>query len=67
MLDLLAGEKTERTALKMLSRAPVMFPPEPIRYSAVTLAQRGLEQEDRTGRRNLLLRTMDAFGVGFDS
>lgn len=67
MLDLLAGEKTERTALKMISRTPVTFPPEPIRYTAVSLAQRGLEREDRTGQRNLLLRTMDAFGVGFDS
>ena len=67
LLDLLAGEKTERTALKMLSRTPVMFPPEPLRYTAVSLAQRGLEEEDQTGKRNLLLRTMDAFGVGFDS
>ncbi len=67
MLDLLAGQKTERTALKMLNRAPVRFPPEPIRYIAVSLAQRGLEREDQTGQRNLLLRTMDAFGVGFDS
>ncbi|MES3708687.1 FAD-dependent oxidoreductase [Pseudomonas putida] len=67
MLDILAGEQTERTALKMLSRAPVLFPPEPLRYCAVGLAQRGLEEEDRTGKRNLLLRTMDAFGVGFDS
>lgn len=67
MLDLLAGQKTERTALDMLSRAPVPFPPEPIRYTAVSLAQRGLAQEDRTGQRNLLLRTLDAFGVGFDS
>ena len=67
MLDLMAGEQTERTALRMLSRAPVAFPPEPIRYTAVNLAQRGLEREDQTGRRNLLLRTLDAFGVGFDS
>ncbi|MNO63360.1 Gamma-glutamylputrescine oxidoreductase [compost metagenome] len=67
MLDLLDGQKTERTALQMLSRAPVRFPPEPFRYIAVNLAQQGLEREDRTGRRNLLLRTMDAFGVGFDS
>lgn len=67
LLDLLAGEQSERTSLQMLSRTPVMFPPEPIRYTAVSLAQRGLAQEDRTGRRNLLLRSLDAFGVGFDS
>ena len=67
LLDLLAGNKTERTELSMLRRTPVMFPPEPLRYTAVTLAQKGLAHEDATGHRNLLLRTMDAFGVGFDS
>ncbi|MFZ3183224.1 MAG: FAD-dependent oxidoreductase [Pseudomonas sp.] len=67
MLDLLAGESTERTGLKMLSRAPVPFPPEPLRYLGVSLAQRGLAAQDRTGKRNLLLKTLDAFGVGFDS
>ncbi|MBC9249351.1 FAD-dependent oxidoreductase [Pseudomonas alcaligenes] len=67
LLDLLEGAHTERTALRMLSRMPFPFPPEPLRYMAVGLAQRGLEREDRTGQRNLLLRTLDAFGVGFDS
>lgn len=67
LLDLLAGEPTERTSLQMLKRAPVRFPPEPLRYLGVSLAQHGLAREDRTGRRNLLLKTLDAFGVGFDS
>lgn len=67
LLDLLAGAKTERSSLRMLNRTPVSFPPEPLRYMAVSLAQRGLAQEDRTGKRNLLLKTFDAFGVGFDS
>jgi hypothetical protein len=51
----------------MLSRAPVRFPPEPLRFIGVSLAQRALAHEDRTGERSLLLKTLDAFGVGFDS
>ncbi|VVO26585.1 NAD(P)/FAD-dependent oxidoreductase [Pseudomonas fluorescens] len=67
MLDLLDGQDTQRTRLKMLSRAPVRFPPEPLRFIGVSLAQRALAHEDLTGERSLLLKTLDAFGVGFDS
>jgi glycine/D-amino acid oxidase-like deaminating enzyme len=67
MLDLLAGERTERTSLMMTSRAPFRFPPEPLRYAGVKLAQRSLAREDRTGHRDLVLKTFDAFGIGFDS
>jgi glycine/D-amino acid oxidase-like deaminating enzyme len=67
MLDLLAGERTERTELLMTSKAPFRFPPEPLRYVGVKLAQRSLAREDRDGHRDLLLKTFDAFGIGFDS
>ncbi len=67
MLDLLAGERTERTELRMTSRAPFRFPPEPFRYLGVKLAQRSLAREDRDGHRDLLLKTFDAVGIGFDS
>ncbi|BBR54609.1 MULTISPECIES: NAD(P)/FAD-dependent oxidoreductase [Pseudomonas] len=67
MLDQLAGERTERTELRMTSRAPFRFPPEPLRYLGVKLAQRSLAREDRDGHRDLLLKTFDAFGIGFDS
>jgi glycine/D-amino acid oxidase-like deaminating enzyme len=67
MLDLLAGERTERTELLMTSKAPFRFPPEPLRYAGVKLAQRSLAREDRNGHRDLLLKTFDAFGIGFDS
>jgi glycine/D-amino acid oxidase-like deaminating enzyme len=66
-LDLLAGEETERTALSMVRRPPVPFPPEPLRWLSVSLARRALANEDERGRRGLLLRTMDRFGVGFNS
>ena len=67
MLDLLAGEATDRTELMMTSKAPFRFPPEPLRYAGVKLAQRSLAREDRDGHRDLLLKTFDAFGIGFDS
>ncbi|MDF3934825.1 NAD(P)/FAD-dependent oxidoreductase, partial [Pseudomonas citronellolis] len=67
MLDQLAGERTERTALRMTSQKPFRFPPEPLRFVGVKLAQRSLAREDRDGHRDLLLKTFDAFGIGFDS
>jgi glycine/D-amino acid oxidase-like deaminating enzyme len=68
MLDLLSGEETERTRLAMVRSKPVPFPPEPLRYGAVQLTRWSLAQADRhEGRRNLWLRALDAFGVGFDS
>ncbi len=66
-LDLLAGRDTERTGLEMVRRHPVPFPPEPLRWPAVQMTRRALAREDRTGRRGVLLRTMDRFGVGFNS
>jgi glycine/D-amino acid oxidase-like deaminating enzyme len=68
MLDLLSGEETERTRPAMVGSKPVPFPPEPLRYGAVQLTRWSLARADRReGRRNLWLRALDAFGVGFDS
>ncbi|MDN5854435.1 MAG: FAD-dependent oxidoreductase, partial [Actinomycetia bacterium] len=66
-LDLAFGLSTERTELSMVRRRPVPFPPEPIRYAAVQATRAALAREDRTGRRGALLRTLDRFGVGFNS
>lgn len=66
-LDLLSGRDTELTGLGMVRRKPVPFPPEPIRYAAVRATRSSLAAEDRTGRRNVWLRTLDRLGVGFDS
>lgn len=66
-LDLLDGVDSEATSLSMVRDKPVPFPPEPLRYVGVQAARAALAREDRTGRRGPLLRTLDAFGVGFDS
>ncbi|QBR94111.1 NAD(P)/FAD-dependent oxidoreductase [Nocardioides euryhalodurans] len=68
MLDLLAGEETERTALRMVRERPLPFPPEPARWGGIQLTRWSLARSDRTGgHRNLWLRGLDRAGLGFDS
>ncbi len=68
MLDLLTGARTELTALKMVRRKPVPFPPEPVRSGVIQLTRWSIARADRNeGRRNLWLRTLDKVGLGFDS
>lgn len=67
-LDLVDGRETERTALSMVRRAPVPFPPEPVRWAGITLTRRSLARADAAdGRRDLWLRSLDRLGLGFDS
>ncbi|MDQ0774148.1 glycine/D-amino acid oxidase-like deaminating enzyme [Streptomyces aurantiacus] len=68
MLDLLAGERTERTSLEMVRTKPLPFPPEPFAWTGIALTKWSLARADtHDGRRNLWLRTMDRLGLGFDS
>ncbi|MBM9503960.1 NAD(P)/FAD-dependent oxidoreductase [Actinacidiphila acididurans] len=68
MLDLLAGEPTERTRLAMVRRKPVPFPPEPLASAGIELTRWSLARADaHQGRRNLWLRALDRAGLGFDS
>ncbi|WP_105974960.1 NAD(P)/FAD-dependent oxidoreductase [Streptomyces geranii] len=68
MLDLLAGERSARTALEMVRRKPLPFPPEPFAWTGIALTKWSLARADANGgRRNVWLRAMDRFGLGFDS
>ncbi len=68
MLDLLDGVDSERTRLEMVRSKPLPFPPEPLAWAGIELTRRSLAAADRhQGRRNLWLRTLDRFGLGFDS
>ncbi|MHB1593145.1 MAG: NAD(P)/FAD-dependent oxidoreductase [Streptosporangiaceae bacterium] len=68
MLDLLAGQPTERTELKMVRSKPLPFPPEPLRAAGIGLTRWSLARaDDNDGRRNAWLRTLDRVGLGFDS
>ncbi|WP_371499488.1 FAD-binding oxidoreductase [Kitasatospora sp. NBC_00374] len=68
MLDLLAGELTERTSLEMVRSKPLPFPPEPVRWAGIEITKWSLDRADHNGgHRNLWLRTLDRLGLGFDS
>jgi glycine/D-amino acid oxidase-like deaminating enzyme len=68
MLDLLSGRRTELTTLKTVRSKPVPFPPEPWRSGVVNLTRWSMGRADANGgRRNLWLRALDRFGLGFDS
>ncbi|WP_037572385.1 NAD(P)/FAD-dependent oxidoreductase [Phaeacidiphilus oryzae] len=68
MLDLLAGSPTERTSLEMVRSKPLPFPPEPLKWTGISLTRWSLAKADRNaGHRNAWLKTMDRLGLGFDS
>jgi glycine/D-amino acid oxidase-like deaminating enzyme len=67
-LDLLDGRESEATALTMVRRRPLPFPPEPLRTGVIQLTRNRLAAADRNeGRRGIWLRTLDKLGLGFDS
>ena len=60
--------ETERTALRMVRHVPAPFPPEPVAAAGIQAARWSLDRADhQRGRRNVLLRSLDALGLGFDS
>jgi glycine/D-amino acid oxidase-like deaminating enzyme len=68
MLDKLAGLTTELTELRMVRERPLPFPPEPAASIGINLTRRALDRADhQEGKRNILLKTLDAVGMGFDS
>jgi glycine/D-amino acid oxidase-like deaminating enzyme len=68
LLDLLAGQPTERTELRMVRERPLPFPPEPLASAGINLTRWSLDRADhREGRRNAFLRALDRAGLGFDS
>lgn len=68
LLDLLAGQSTERTELRMVRERPLPFPPEPLASAGINLTRWSLDRADhREGRRNAFLRALDRAGLGFDS
>ncbi len=67
-LDLLAGRPTARAELATVRRRPPPFPPEPLAGIGIAATRWSLNRADHAGgRRNLLLRGLDALGLGFDS
>lgn len=68
MLDLLAGADTERTRLEMVRKRPLPFPPEPFASIGINVTRWSMDRADHNeGKRNLILKTLDTVGLGFDS
>lgn len=65
---LAAGDDRALADLRFVRRAPVPFPPEPLRWPVIQLTRRAIARADADqGRRGPWLKLLDAFGVGFDS
>jgi glycine/D-amino acid oxidase-like deaminating enzyme len=66
--DFVLRPDSDLLRLRFVRSEPFPFPPEPLRSVAVNLVRRELDRADRNeGRRGLLLKTLDAMGIGFDS
>jgi glycine/D-amino acid oxidase-like deaminating enzyme len=67
-LDLLSGQPTSRLRYDIVRRRPFPIPPEPFRNPIIQFTRRSILSADaHEGRRNLWLRTLDRFGLGFNS
>ena len=67
MLDLLHGRRSIATQTQFVQSRPLPFPPEPFRFAGIQATRWSLDREDKTGKRNLWLRSLDKMGLGFDS
>ncbi len=66
--DFILRPDSDLLRLRFVQSRPIPFPPEPLRYATVQAVRWELARADRNeGRRGLLLRTLDALGIGFDS
>ncbi len=61
------AKPSELLQLQMVQRKPFPYPPEPLRSWAVGAVTRSLRRVDAGGRPGLLLRALDALGIGFSS
>jgi glycine/D-amino acid oxidase-like deaminating enzyme len=67
MLDLLDGRRSIASQTEFVRSKPLPFPPEPFRFAGIQATRWSLDHEDRTGKRNVWLRSLDRLGLGFDS
>jgi glycine/D-amino acid oxidase-like deaminating enzyme len=66
--DFLLRPDEDRLRLRLVRSPVIPFPPEPLRSVAVDVVRRELDRADHNeGRRGIILRTLDALGIGFDS
>ncbi len=52
----------------MVRKRPLPFPPEPVASAGIQATRWSLDRADHSaGKRNVLLKTLDKLGLGFDS
>jgi glycine/D-amino acid oxidase-like deaminating enzyme len=61
------GRPSPLLELQLARRPPAPYPPEPLRSLAVAAVTRALRRVDAGGRPSLLLRCLDALGIGLSS
>lgn len=62
-----AARDSELLTLKMVTDKPFPYPPEPIRALSVNAVTASLQKVDKGESPNLLLKFLDAMGIGFSS
>lgn len=68
MLGMLMNKHTDGIDTEMVATLPHPFPPEPFKSWGINQTQHSLAKADSNGgRRDLVLRTLDRLGIGFDS
>ena len=66
--DVILRPAEDRLRLRLVTSPPIPFPSEPLRSLAIDVVRAELDRADRNeGRRSLILRVLDAVGIGFDS
>jgi glycine/D-amino acid oxidase-like deaminating enzyme len=66
--DVILRPAEDRLRLRLVTSLPIPFPAEPLRSLAIDVVRAELDRADRNeGRRSLILRALDAVGIGFDS
>ena len=58
---------SELLELAIVRKKPFPYPPEPVRSWAVNAVTGSLRRVDRGEKPGILLRTLDALGIGFSS
>ena len=67
LAQLALGRSDRVLDFKMVRSKPWPYPPEPLRTLAVSAVSEALRRVDRGERPSLLLRALDAMGIGFSS
>lgn len=67
LAHLALGQASDLLQLELVRRKPLPYPPEPLRSLAVRAVTRALRRVDTGARPGVLLRLLDALGIGLSS